>query len=117
MAVALASPPLGPFLFGATDKLTVWLDDLDQMALIVVPRLRNMTAIDGTGLKAIQDFADRLRGSGRTLLLCGALPQPSALMNRAECHRHVGSENILPHVEAALVRADEVWRARGRYPA
>jgi hypothetical protein len=26
-------------------------------------------------------------------------------MNRAEFHRHVGAENILPHVQAALDRA------------
>ena len=76
-----------------------------DFAPIVVLRLRNMTALDGTGLRAIQDFADALRATGRTLLLCGALPQPAALMNGAEFHRHVGAENILPHVEAALKRA------------
>ena len=36
-----------------------------------------MTAIDATGLRAIQDFADALHASGRTLLLCGAPPQPA----------------------------------------
>ena len=34
-------------------------------------RLRNMTAVDATGLQAILDLADVLRRSGRTLLLCG----------------------------------------------
>jgi SulP family sulfate permease len=63
-----------------------------------------MTAIDGTGLRAIQDFADSVHGSGRTLLLCGALPQPSRLMSQAEFHHHVGAENILPNVNAALAR-------------
>jgi SulP family sulfate permease len=67
-----------------------------------------MTALDATGLRAIQDFADALSASGRTLLLCGALPQPSSLMDRAEFHHHVGAENILPSVDAALVRAREV---------
>lgn len=42
------------------------------MTPIVVLRLRNMTAIDATGMKAIQDFADALHPSGRALLLCGA---------------------------------------------
>jgi sulfate permease, SulP family len=72
-------------------------------------RLRNMTAIDATGLHAIQDFADALSKARRTLLLCGALPQPARLMDAAEFHRHVGEENILPNVEAALGRAKEVW--------
>jgi SulP family sulfate permease len=103
----------GPFLFGATDKLTDLRTHVEDLTAVVVLRLRNMTAIDATGLHAIQDFADALRTSGRTLLLCGALPQPARMMAKAEFHRHVGEENILPDVGAALERAEEVWRERG----
>ena len=103
----------GPFLFGATDKLTAQGTQIADFAPIVVLRLRNMTALDGTGLRAIQDFADALKATGRTLLLCGALPQPAALMNEAEFHRHVGAENILPHVDGALKRAGEIWADTG----
>jgi len=103
----------GPFLFGATDKLTAQTQHIADFAPIVVLRLRNMTALDGTGLRAIQDFSDTLRSTGRTLLLCGALPQPSRLMNEAEFHRHVGAENILPHVDGALKRAAEIWATTG----
>jgi sulfate permease, SulP family len=104
----------GPFLFGATDKLTELRAHVDDLTAVVVLRLRNMTAIDATGLHAIQDFADALRASGRTLLLCGALPQPARMMARAEFHRHVGEENILPNVASALERAKEVFDRRGR---
>jgi SulP family sulfate permease len=95
----------GPFLFGATDKLTDLTAELGGYGPIVVLRLRNMPALDATGLRAIQDFADALHASGRTLLLCGALPQPASLMDRAAFHHHVGAENILPNVETALARA------------
>jgi SulP family sulfate permease len=101
----------GPFLFGATDKLTNLTSHVHLMTPIVVLRLRNMTAIDATGMKAIQDFADALHAAGRTLLLCGAPPHPARLMAQAEFHRHVGAANILPNVEAALVRAAELHRA------
>jgi sulfate permease, SulP family len=100
----------GPFLFGSTEKLTNLTAHADELTPIVILRLRNMTAIDGTGLHAIQAFADALDRAGRTLLLCGAPPQPARLMDKAEFHRHVGAENILPNVEAALRRAREVWR-------
>ena len=102
----------GPFLFGATDKLTDLISHVGDLAPIVVLRLRNMTAIDATGLRAIQDFADALHDSGRTLLLCGALPQPARLMSKAEFHRHVGAENIVPSVDAALRRAEAIRRAQ-----
>ncbi len=102
----------GPFLFGATDKLTSLRAQVEELTPVVVLRLRNMTAIDATGLHAIQDFADALRQSGRTLLLCGAPPQPTRMMAKAEFHRHVGEQNMLPNVEAALERAEEIWRGR-----
>ncbi len=98
----------GPFLFGATEKLTNLTTHVGDWQPVVVLRLRNMTAIDGTGFRAIQDFADAVHKSGRSLLLCGALPQPARLMSQAEFHRHVGAENILPNVEAALRRAEEL---------
>ena len=98
----------GPFLFGATEKLTNLTTHVNDWQPVVVLRLRNMTAIDATGLRAIQDFADAVHQSGRSLLLCGALPQPARLMSQADFHRHVGAENILPNVEAALRRAGEL---------
>jgi len=103
----------GPFLFGSTDKLSDLTADIGGFGDIVVLRLRNMTALDATGLRAIEDFADALHASGRTLLLCGALPQPAALMDRAEFHRHVGAQNVLPHVDAALARARAIHDAGG----
>ncbi len=106
----------GPFLFGSTDKLTAQIPHARELTPIVILRLRNMTAIDATGLRAIQDFADALRAAGRTLLLCGAPSQPAALMAQAEFHRHVGEENILPNVEGALKRAEEIWRTTASAP-
>jgi SulP family sulfate permease len=106
----------GPFLFGATDKLTAMTNHVGDLKSIVILRLRNMTAIDATGLKAIEDFADAVHASGRALLLCGAPSQPMRFMQRAEFHRHVGAENILPSVEAALRRARELTHAT-RTPA
>jgi len=103
----------GPFLFGSTDKLSDLTADIGGFGDIVILRLRNMTALDATGLRAIEDFADALHTSGRTLLLCGALPQPAALMDRAEFHRHVGAQNVLPHVDAALGRARAIHDAGG----
>ena len=98
----------GPFLFGATDKFADILEELDTLPPIVILRLRNMTAIDATGLGAIRELADRLHASGRQLLLCGAREQPAQLMKQAEFARHVGAQNICPSITAALVRAADL---------
>ena len=102
----------GPFLFGATAKLAVITQRLAELPPIVVLRLRNMTAIDATGLLALEELADKLHAAGRTLILCGARPQPAELMHQAEFEFHVGSENICPHIDAALRRAKAVYDAR-----
>ncbi len=98
----------GPFLFGTTDKLAEETEDLKKFASVIVLRVRNMTAIDATGLHALELFSDRLRKTGRTLLICGAREQPARMLKQAEFIRHLGKENILPNVEAALNRAREV---------
>jgi len=104
----------GPFLFGATDKLNAVTDNLDALPEIVVLRLRNMNALDGTGLRAFEDLADALHESGRELVLCGARRQPAHLMERADFHSHVGPENICENVGEAMARAEQIHRERPR---
>jgi SulP family sulfate permease len=98
----------GPFLFGTTEKLSEATKDLAQFGDVVILRLRNMTALDATGIHALEQFADRLHKAGKTLLLCGARDQPSRLITQSDFQRHVGAENVLPHVQAALARAQEI---------
>jgi SulP family sulfate permease len=107
----------GPFLFGATDKLRPILDEIDRLPPVVVLRLRNMTALDATGLRAFEELAEALRGTGRHLILCGARHQPADLMKRADFHRHVGDDNICPHIQEALRRARDIHRASERRSA
>ena len=99
----------GPFLFGTTEQLLEAAIDLPNFAPIVILRLRNMTAIDATGLHALEALNDRLRKSGRIVLLCGARRQPAEFLQQAEFVEHIGKENILPHVAAALERAREIY--------
>jgi len=98
----------GPFLFGATDKLSVVTEDLHTLPPVVILRLRNMTALDATGLFAMEEVARQLHASNRTLLLCGAREQPASLIHQAEFEEVVGRENICDNVQAALRRAQEV---------
>src|SRR4029077_2287840 len=89
----------GPFLFGVTDKLHAVSDHLDRLPEIVVLRLRNMTAIDATGLRAFEELAQTLERAGKHLPLCGARNHPAELIARADFHRHVGDRNICRSVE------------------
>jgi SulP family sulfate permease len=98
----------GPFLFGATDKISAVTENLHALPPVVILRLRNMTALDATGLFAIEEVARELQASNRVLILCGARQQPASLIHQAEFEEVVGAENICENVEAAIRRAGEV---------
>ena len=98
----------GPFLFGATDQLQAVFDDIRELPPVVVFRLRNMTAIDATGLRALEDVTRRLRASGRVAIFCGTREQPLAVMKRAGFATLAGRENLCNSIDEALARAREL---------
>jgi SulP family sulfate permease len=99
----------GPFLFGATDKIDVVTEHLHELPPVVILRLRNMTALDATGLFALEEVARKLKKSGRALILCGAREQPLKLIQQTEFEKLVGPENICDNVQDALSRAEEAF--------
>jgi SulP family sulfate permease len=108
----------GPFLFGATDKIDTIVSRLPDLPPIIILRLRNMTAIDSTGLQALENFADRVHESSRELILCGAREQPAMRLHEAEFHPHVSEDNICLSVAEALDRARALYpEVVKRHPA
>jgi len=99
----------GPFLFGATDKISVVTQNMHSLPPIVVIRLRNMTALDATGVFALEETARNLHKTGRTLILCGAREQPAKLIHQAEFEQIVGADNICENVQEALRRAEDLF--------
>ncbi len=99
----------GPFLFGATDKISVVTEKIHELPPVVILRLRNMTAMDATGLFALEGIARELHATKRTLILCGAREQPAKLIRQAEFEEVIGRENICDNVQAALRRAEDVF--------
>jgi SulP family sulfate permease len=99
----------GPFLFGATDKISVVTENVHKLPPVVILRLRNMTALDATGVYALEEVAKQLHAAKRTLILCGAREQPSELIHQAEFEDVVGAQNICENVQEALRRAEDVY--------
>ena len=98
----------GPFLFGATRKLEEATKDMDHFNPVVILRLRNMTALDGTGVHAIEEFARRVVAVDKKLILCGARKQPAKLLRHSKLPDLIGETNMVPHVDAALARANDL---------
>ena len=82
----------GPFLFGTTDKIDKIVEDLPRLPPIVVLRLRNMTALDATGVMAMEEMAEKLHASGRHLLVCGARKQPAQVIDQSDFRLVIGRQ-------------------------
>jgi len=106
----------GPFLFGTTEKLEAATKDLNQLEKIVILRLRNMTALDATGIHALEHLSKRLHAAGKTMLICGPMHQPARLLSRSHFLRRLGPENVLPNIDKALERAREIEDVSGVVP-
>ena len=103
----------GPFLFGGADKLDPIATEIPRLPAVAILRLGQMTAIDGSGLGALEDLADALHASGRTLVVCGARRQPAQLMAQAGFLRHLGAENVCVDFAAAEARARAIGTGNG----
>jgi SulP family sulfate permease len=106
----------GPLLFGATDKLERATTNLSKFGEVVILKLTYMTALDGTAIHVLESLARRLIASGRTLILCGAQPQPAKIIARSELVEIVGAKNLQPNLDTALERAAVVKEEASRSP-
>lgn len=100
----------GALLFGASQKLEVISHHMASLPPIVILRLRGMSAIDSTGLGAIEELAGRLRDAGHRLLLCGAKEQPAKLLHQNVFVEKIGAENICDNIQHALDRAEAIMK-------
>ena len=95
----------GPFFFGAAEKLEAALARSLTIPRVVILRMRNVPAIDATGLRAIEIMVERFRRKQTQLILSGVQPQPMAVLFKAGFVDKIGLDNICPNIDASLVRA------------
>jgi len=95
----------GPFFFGAAEKLESALVRASAVPRVVVFRMRNVPAIDATGLHALEVMLDKFHRKHTQLVLSGVQPQPMKVLYNAGFVDKIGLDNVCPNIDAALVRA------------
>ena len=93
----------GPFFFGAADKLRDVLGEIDKPPRVFVLRMRNVPAIDATGIHALEQLAMKMKHQGTTLILAEVREQPRSALGRAK--KAALFENRATTIEEALDRA------------
>jgi sulfate permease, SulP family len=98
----------GAFLFGTADKLENALMRLKQEPEVLILGMRQVMAIDATGLNALEELHVKLRRRHKWLLLAGAHTQALIMMQKDGFVERLGEGNTCENVDAALKRAKEL---------
>lgn len=98
----------GAFFFGAADKLETALKRAQQEPEVLILRMRKVLAMDATGLNALENLYEKLHKRKKHLVLSGPHTQPYMMMAKGGFLAQLGSENVCPHIDAALARAREL---------
>lgn len=98
----------GPMFFGASDKFGYMLDDTNIDVLCI--RMRNVPAIDATGVETLDKITKRCRKHNIAVVFSHVNEQPMHAMEKAGFVERIGRENFCNHIDTALLRAEEIER-------
>ena len=98
----------GAFFFGAADKLETSLRDAGQLPEVLILRMRDVLALDATGLEALEDLQEKLQRDRKNLILCGPHSQPLFALTRAGFMDKIGEHNVCGDMESSLARARQL---------
>lgn len=98
----------GPLFFGAAKKFKDAMSIIEKPPRVRIIRMRNVPAIDATGLQTLKDFYNDSKKHKTHMILSGVHTQPLYAMTQAGIFDLYGEENIHGNIDDALDRAREI---------
>jgi SulP family sulfate permease len=104
----------GPLFFGVADRLQTTIRTVPKTARAIVLRLRDVPAIDASGIAALELFLAQCKARNITLFLSEMREQPEKALRKYGFISSLGADNIKDTIEEALDAAEDVVEATGR---
>jgi SulP family sulfate permease len=98
----------GTFFFGAAHKFKTTLRNVQRRPRVLVLHIRDVMALDATGLRALEELHTEAVREGTTLVLAGAHAQPLAVLARSGLLERLGEDNLTNDLNSALERSREI---------
>ncbi|MCF8261887.1 MAG: STAS domain-containing protein [Melioribacteraceae bacterium] len=98
----------GPFFFGAASKFKGVMNRLEIMPEVVIFRMRNVPAIDATGLNLLSQIIRDNKNKSVHLIFSGVHDQPLEALKNYNLTQEIGEENIFNNIDDALQRSKEL---------
>ena len=96
----------GPLFFGAADEILKVSAETGKNCIVL--RMKGVTAIDSTGLRNLERLFAQCTEAGIVLILSHLNEQPRKTLEKSGLLEKIGSKNICPQIDAALLRAAEL---------
>lgn len=98
----------GPMFFAASDKFMYVISDKNVDVLCI--RMRNVPAIDATGVETLKKIADICDKNNISVVFSHVNEQPMGIMEKSGFVDRIGRENFCSHIDTALIRAEELCK-------
>ena len=96
----------GPLFFGACDKLTYIVSNVQVNTIIL--RMRGVSAMDSTAVHTFDGIIETCKKNNITLIFSHVNEQPMSVMEKSGFVETVGKENFCENISAAIDRAYEL---------
>ena len=107
----------GAFFFGAAEAFKETLTQVGRKPKVLIIRMRDVSLLDSTGLRALRDVIRRSRAERTLVLIAEIHAQPMAAMERSPVYEELGAGQFYMTLEDALDRAREHMSTRQPTPA
>jgi SulP family sulfate permease len=95
----------GPFFFGAAEKFKETMRATADRPRFLIIRMREVFALDSTGIHALKNVVHQARSDGTVVLLSDIHVQPMQALNGSAAIHEIGPENLYGNLDDALNQA------------
>jgi len=106
----------GAFFFGAAEAFKETLTRVGRKPKVLVIRMRDVSLLDATGLRALRDVVRRSRAERTLVLITEIHAQPRAALERSPLLAELGEGQIYGTLDDALDRSREYLAGRAPTP-
>lgn len=92
----------GAFFFGAVERFNETLSTLSPRPKVLILRMRDVTVIDSSAMKALRDVVLSSKRDGTVVLLSELQPKPRAVLADSPLMEVLGEERVFETLEGAV---------------
>ena len=103
----------GALFFGAIDSFKEAIKFIEKRPKILILRMRNVVAIDASGINSLDELYESFKKDGIVLLISGIHSQPLFAIQKSGLIDRMGIDNIVGNLNEAILKSEEILKSMG----